>query len=70
MKAVFDTKPTSVYDNEFTRHYQFPRRYLETVQRCVGDRIVFRRPRADGGNLAWFARALVSALEPDPTTKA
>jgi putative restriction endonuclease len=66
MKAVFDTKPTSVYDDEVTRHYQFPRRYLETVQRCVGDRIVFRRPRADGGNLAYFACALVSALEPDP----
>jgi putative restriction endonuclease len=30
------------------------------------DRIVFRRPRADGGNLAYFACALVSALEPDP----
>jgi putative restriction endonuclease len=66
MKAVFDTKPTSVYDDEVTRHYQFGRRYLETVQRCVGDRIVFRRPRADGGNLAYFACALVSDLEPDP----
>jgi putative restriction endonuclease len=66
MKAVFDTKPTSVYDDEITRHYQFPRRYLEIAQRCVGDRVVFRRPRADGGNLAYFACALVSRLEPDP----
>jgi putative restriction endonuclease len=66
MKAVFDTKPTSVYDDEITRHYQFPRRYLGIAQRCVGDRIVFRRPRADRGNLAYFACAIVSHLEPDP----
>ncbi|MEJ0023394.1 MAG: hypothetical protein WDN76_08135 [Alphaproteobacteria bacterium] len=66
MKAVFDTKPTSIYDDEITQHYQFPRRYLATVERCVGDRIVFRRPRADGGNLSYFACAQVSRLEPDP----
>ncbi len=65
MKAVFDTKPTSIYDDEMTRHYQFPRRYLGIVQRCVGDRIVLRRPRADGGNLAYFASAAISHLEPD-----
>lgn len=65
MKAVFDTKPTSVYDDEVTRHYQFPKRYLGIAERCVGDRIVFRRPRADGGNLAYFACAIVSHLEPD-----
>jgi putative restriction endonuclease len=65
MKAVFDTKPTSIYNDEVTRHYQFPKRYLGFVERCVGDRIVFRRPRADGGNLAYFACAFVSHLEPD-----
>lgn len=66
MKAVFDTKPTSIYDDEVTRHYQFPRRYLSIAEHCVGDRIVLRRPRADGGNLAYFASAIVSHLEPDP----
>jgi putative restriction endonuclease len=65
MKAVFDTKPTSIYDDEVTRHYQFPGRYRTIVERCVGDRIVLRRPRADGGNLAYFACAIVSHLEPD-----
>jgi putative restriction endonuclease len=65
MKAVFDTKPTSVYDDEITRHYQFPRRYLGIVEHCIGDRIVLRRPRADGGNLAYFACAIVSHLEQD-----
>ena len=68
MKAVFDTKPTSVYDDDITRHYQFPKKksYVQIAQSSVGDRIVFRRPRADGGNLAYFACTVVSRLEPDP----
>jgi putative restriction endonuclease len=69
MKAVFDSRPTSIYDDEITSHYQFPKRYLGIVERCVGDRIVLRRPRADGGNLAYFACAIVSHLEPDPSAK-
>lgn len=65
MKAVFDTKPTSGYDDDLTRHYQFPRRYLALAIRSVGDWVVLRRPRADGGNLAYFATARVTGVEPD-----
>lgn len=67
MKAVFDTKPSSGYDDDLTRHYQFPRRYLSIVKEAVGDWVVLRRPRADGGNLAYFAVARIAALEADPT---
>lgn len=70
MKAVFDTKPSSVYDDDLTRHYQFPRRYLNLVKEAVGDWVVLRRPRADGGNLAYFAVARVLDLEPDPINPA
>jgi putative restriction endonuclease len=66
MKVVFDTKPTSAYDDEISHHYQFPRRYLAIVQRSEGDWVVLRRPRADGGNLAYFATARVLSVEPDP----
>jgi putative restriction endonuclease len=66
MKAVFDTKPTSIYNDEQSKHYQFPRRYLNIVKQCEGDWVVLRRPRADGGNLAYFAVAKISAVEPDP----
>lgn len=66
MKAVFDTKPNSGYDDDHTRHYQFPRRYLKLVEESVGDWVVLRRPRAEGGNLAYFAVARVAGLEPDP----
>jgi putative restriction endonuclease len=68
MKAVFDTKPSSAYDDDLTRHYQFPRRYLGIVREAVGDWVVLRRPRADGGNLAYFAVARVARLDPDPSS--
>ncbi|WP_368644630.1 HNH endonuclease [Castellaniella ginsengisoli] len=67
MKAVFDTKPTSVYDDDISRHYHFPRRYLSLVNQCVDDWVVLRRPRADGGNLAYFATAKILRVEPDFT---
>lgn len=67
MKLVFDTKPTSAYDDDLTRHYQFPRRYLNAVKEALGDWVVLRRPRADGGNLAYFAVAQIIGLEADPT---
>ena len=70
MKAVFDTKPGSAYDDVLTRHYQFPRRYLSIVQATLGDWVVLRRPRADGGNLAYFAVARVVGLDPDPASPA
>ncbi|WP_082508477.1 HNH endonuclease [Burkholderia sp. Leaf177] len=69
MKAIFDTKPTSSYDDDTSQHYHFPRRYLATVEKCVGDWIILRRPRADGGDLAYFATAKVTAVKPD-TSKA
>lgn len=65
MKAVFDTKPSSGYDDDVTRHYQFPLRYRDLVAETVGDWVVLRRPRADGGDLAYFAVARVTAVEPD-----
>jgi len=66
MKAVFDTKPGSAYDDEVTERYHFPRRYAATVAGSAGGWVVLRRPRADGGNLAYFAVARVTTVEPDP----
>lgn len=65
MKAIFDTKPTSVYDDDLSRHYHFPRRYYDLVEQCIGDWIILRRPRADGGNLAYFATAKIVDVQPD-----
>lgn len=67
MKAIFDTKPTSVYDDKLSQHYHFPKRYLTLVKQCIGDWVILRRPRADGGDLAYFATAQISHVEPDLT---
>jgi putative restriction endonuclease len=66
MKAVLDTKPNSAYDDEMSDRYHFPRRYLSIMERCIGDWVVLRRPRADGGNLAYFATAKIASVDPDP----
>lgn len=65
VKAVFDTKAVSAYDDEITRQYHFPSRYLAIVQRCVGDWIVFREPRQGGGSMAYFAAAHVDRVDVD-----
>ncbi len=67
MKAVFDTKPGSGYDDDVTQRYHFPRRYAATVDRAINDWVVLRRPRAEGGNLAYFAVARVARVDPDPS---
>ena len=66
MKAVFDTKPESGYDDEMAVRYHFPRRYAALVASAENDWVVLRRPRADGGNLAYFAVARVAGVESDP----
>ncbi|MCL4716008.1 MAG: HNH endonuclease [Hyphomonadaceae bacterium] len=68
MKAVFDTKASSAYDDDVTRRYHFPGRYLDIVSRTVGDFVVFREPRDGGGSKAYFATARVDRVEPDATT--
>ena len=65
MKAIFDTNPEANYNDDPSRYYQFPSRYYTLVDQCIGDWIILRRPRADGGNLAYFATARISRVEPD-----
>lgn len=68
MKAILDTKPESAYDDDIASRYHFPARYLGLMSRCVGDWVVFRRPRAGGGGIAYFAVGRVVGITPDPTT--
>lgn len=64
MKAVLDTKPGSGYDDSAER-YHFPTRYLKILQECVGDWVVFRRTRASGGDLSYFAVGQIEEIVPD-----
>lgn len=65
MKAVLDTKPDSAYDDEIASRYHFPPRYLAVLSSCIGDWVVFRRPRAGGEGIAYFAVGRVAGIEPD-----
>ncbi len=65
MKAVLDTKPQSIYDDEIESRYHFPLRYLNLLRECVGDWVVFRRPRASGEGIAYIGVGKVSGLAPD-----
>jgi putative restriction endonuclease len=66
MKAVFDTRPGSGYDDEIQSRYHFPDRYLEEARKAVGDWIVYRAPRRGGGQIGYFAVARVVSIDADP----
>ena len=67
--AVFIHKPDSIYDDDPSARYDFPKMYLGRIQQTVGDWIVYYEPRsADGGNgrLAYFATAQVQKIVAHP----
>ena len=66
MKAVFDSKPGSGYDDDIQTRYHFPDRYLDEAQKALGDWIVYRAPRRGGGKMGYFAAARVASIESDP----
>jgi len=69
MKAVFDTKPNSGYDDAITRRYHFPTQsnYMAAARGALGDWIVYREPARNGGRRAYIAVARVLEIEPDTT---
>lgn len=66
MKGVFDTRPLTKYDDDISRRYHFPNRYLAAAEHTEKDWIVYREPRGGGGRQAYVAVARVSRIEPDP----
>ncbi len=67
MKGVFDVKLGSGYDDDIARRYHFPvRPYLQVASECVGDWVVYRETRRNGGREAYIGAARVLAIEADP----
>jgi putative restriction endonuclease len=64
MKAIFDTRAKSGYNDDFDR-YHFPLRYLKEAERAVGDWIIYREPRRGGGREGYVAVARLDRIEPD-----
>ena len=69
MKAVFDTRSDTAYDDDIVWRYHFPNTYLSEARKSVGDWIVYREPRRGGGRQAYVSVARVTRLEPDPARK-
>jgi putative restriction endonuclease len=65
MKAVFDTRPGSGYDDEIQTRYHFPDRYLDEARKAIDDWIVYRASRRGGGKIGYFAAARVVGIDPD-----
>ena len=66
MKAVFDTRAESGYDDDIAHRYHFPATYLEVARQAVGDWIIYREPQRNGGRRAYVGVARVQRIEPDP----
>lgn len=70
-KGVFTYKPGSAYDDQPWERYHFPRTYLRTVEKIVGDYVIYYEPgRLDqsdrrGGKQAYTAIAKVACIVPD-----
>jgi putative restriction endonuclease len=66
VKGVFEVSGVSRYKDVLAEQYHFPQKYLSAAQQCVGDWIVYRETRVDGGRMAYIAAALVERIDPDP----
>jgi putative restriction endonuclease len=65
LKGIFDTRAGSGYDDEVVSRYHFPNRYLPAARQCVGDWIIYREPRRNGGRAGYVAVARVARIESD-----
>ncbi|NZD64819.1 HNH endonuclease [Rhizobium sp. WYCCWR 11290] len=66
--GVFIHRSDSIYDDSPAERYQFPSQYLQRVQACVGDWIIYYEPRKVAETRGYFAVAKVQQVIPDPGT--
>ena len=64
--GVFIHRSDSIYDDSPAERYQFPRQYLDRVQSCVGDWVVYYEPRKVTETRGYFAIAKIERVVPDP----
>ena len=65
MKAIFEARAASGYDDDIPHRYHFPDRYLAQAMQDVGDWIIYREPRRGGGREGYVSVARVVRVEPD-----
>ena len=65
MKAIFDTRANSGYDDDAPERYHVPAKYLGAAERSVNDWIIYREPRRGGGRMGYVAVAFLDRIEAD-----
>lgn len=65
MKAIFDTRGESGYDDDIVERYHFPDRYLSEARKAIGDWIIYREPRRGGGRSGYVATAFLVGIDSD-----
>lgn len=65
MKAVFDTRANSGYDDDICSRYHFPGIYLDAARASLNDWVVYREPRRGGGRQGYVAVARVVQISTD-----
>jgi len=64
--CVFMHRSDSIYDDDPTVQYQFPKQYLGRAQQSVGNWIVYLEPTKIRQSKGYFAIARVQQIIPDP----
>ena len=65
MRAVFDIRSDSGYDDDLTHRYWFDSRYRPEADRALGDWIKYRQLRRGGGREGYHAAARLAQIERD-----
>ena len=66
MKAIFNTRADTIYEDDIMRRYHFPQRYLKIARQAVGDLVIYREPRRANGRMAYVAVARLNDIKEDP----
>jgi len=66
VKAVFERRVGTGYNDDAPHRYHVPKQYLDIARQAEGDWVVYRETRKGGGRQAYFAVARFVRLEPDP----
>jgi putative restriction endonuclease len=65
--CVFMLKPDSIYDDDPSVRYQFPKQYLNRAKHALKSWVVFLEPSKVPRSRGYFGIAFVEAIIPDPS---